>query len=57
MQYLIIEKETDELFDIIQLNSDKEKLNYEKNHPEYYLEEASEEASEEEYFLDEGDEW
>lgn len=53
MQYLIIEKETDELFDVIQLNSDKEKLNYEKNHPEYYLEEASEE----EYFLDEGDEW
>jgi hypothetical protein len=54
MNYLIIEKETDELIDLIDL-TEKDKLIYEKKHPEHFLEEATEE----ELFLDdgEGDEW
>jgi len=54
MQYLIIEKSTDELYDVIELVNETEKLHYEKKHPSYYLEEAT---PEEYLLLDEDDEW
>jgi len=38
MDYLIYNKETDELIDIIQLKDEKEKQTYEDNNLEYYLE-------------------
>lgn len=53
MNYLIIERETNELIDLIEL-SEKDKLIYEKKHPKHSLELADENI-----FLDdsEGDEW
>lgn len=52
MNYLIIEKETNELFDLIEL-SDKDKIVYEKKHPKHLLELADENI----FINDEDDEW
>lgn len=38
MDYLIYNKETDELVDAIQLKDEKEKQNYEDKNPDQYLE-------------------
>lgn len=53
MNYLIIEKETDELIDLIEL-SEKDKINYERKYPKHKLEIANSDL-----FLDEDedDEW
>lgn len=37
MQYMIIDADTDEMIDIIDICSDEEKNTYEDNHPEHYL--------------------
>lgn len=42
MNYVILDKETEEMIDLINL-SIVEKIKYEKDHPDYFLEEASEE--------------
>ena len=54
MNYLIIERETEELIDLIEL-SEEGKIVYEKRNPKHMLELADEEV----FFNDddEGDEW